>query len=186
MTSTTPTPLTLRSARAEDLEAIMAIEEACFALPWPATLIAEDLSAGGRSCYWVLLLDDKVVAYLGGWLVDLDFHIGSLATAPPYRRQGFARLLLLCALRHAASRGAETAFLEYRVSNRPAARLYASLGFRRLRVRRGYYTDNGEDAVEVALTGLHEDATRARLAEDVDLWLRDHNYDVRLTDFECR
>ncbi len=181
-----PKNLVLRGARSEDLEAIMAIEEACFAMPWPANLIAEDLEAGGHSCYWVLLLDEAVVGYLGGWLVDLDFHIGSLATSPVYRRRGFARLILLCALRHASERGAETAFLEYRVSNRAAARLYAGLGFRRLRIRRGYYTDNGEDAVEVALTGLHEDATRARLAEDVDLWLRDHSYDVQLTDFECR
>jgi ribosomal protein S18 acetylase RimI-like enzyme len=118
--------------------------------------------------------------------VDLDFHIGSLATAPAHRRRGFARLLLLCALRHAAAHGAETAFLEYRVSNHPAARLYAGLGFRQLRVRRGYYTDNGEDAIEVALPGLHQDATRARLDEDVDVWLRDHAYDVQLTDFECR
>ena len=186
MTPSVPKRLVLRGAHSEDLEAIMALEEACFAMPWPAALIAADLSGDGHSCYWVLLLDDAVIGYLGGWLVDLDFHLGSLATSPAYRRRGFARLLLLCALRHAAARDAETAFLEDRVSNRAAARLYAGLGFRRLRLRRGYYTDNDEDAVEVALIGLHEDATRARLAEDVDLWLRDHSYDVHLTDFECR
>jgi ribosomal-protein-alanine N-acetyltransferase len=182
---TAPRRLTLRHAQPEDLPAIMAIEEASFALPWPASAIAQDLAGTGGACYWVVTLEDAVVAYLGSWLFELDFHVGSLATAPEHRRRGLGKLLMLCALRYAAGRGAENAFLEHRVSNEPAARLYADLGFRKLRVRRRYYADNGEDAIELVFAGLHQDTTRLRLEQETDNWLRDHDYDVRLTEFEC-
>ena len=177
--------LTIRHAGLEDLEALTAIEESSFTLPWPAEVISRDLTGEHGACYWVAKVDDEIVAYVGAWLVGPDLHIGSLATAPSHRRRGLGKLLMLCALRQAAARGAEQAFLEHRASNRPAARLYAQLGFEKLRVRRAYYADNQEDAVEMRLSGLQSQPVRLRLLQDLDFWLRDHNYDVELTDLEC-
>jgi ribosomal-protein-alanine N-acetyltransferase len=183
--SDTVQTLTVRRAQPGDLDGIMAIEEAGFALPWPRTAVAQDLAGEGNACYWVVTLDDAVVAYLGSWHLDLDFHIGSVATDPQYRRRGLGKLLMLCALRYAAETGAETAFLEHRRSNLAASRLYSQLGFHKLRVRRGYYTDNNEDAIELAFDGLQQDTTRLRLNQEIDMWLRDHHYDLRFTDIEC-
>jgi len=177
--------LRIRRATPDDLEALLVIEEASFSMPWPKEVLLHDLTGERGQCYWVVVVHHEVVAYIGGWIIGPDFHIGSLATAPGYRRRGIAKLLMLCALQYAARQGAEQAFLEHRVSNYPAAVLYKELGFRRLRIRRGYYTDKGEDAVELALSGLQSEATRLRLEQELDIWLRDHLYDVRLTDLEC-
>ncbi|NLO74685.1 MAG: ribosomal protein S18-alanine N-acetyltransferase [candidate division WS1 bacterium] len=180
-----PRQLTVRHAKPEDLEALLVIEEVSFSMPWPKEVLLRDLMGERGECYWVAVLNEQIVAYIGGWVVGTDFHIGSLATGPAYRRRGIAKLLMLCALQYAAGQGAEMAFLEHRISNRAAAALYEELGFRRLRVRRGYYSDKGEDAVELALSGLQSEATRLRLEQELAIWLRDHRYDVRLTDLEC-
>jgi ribosomal-protein-alanine N-acetyltransferase len=55
--------------------------------------------------------------------------------------------------------------LEVRRSNIAAIRLYRGLGFSALGVRRGYYSDNGEDAVEMIL-GLDPETGRALPALD--------------------
>jgi ribosomal-protein-alanine N-acetyltransferase len=47
----------------------------------------------------------------------------------------------------AVARGATAAHLEVRAGNAPAIAMYESMGYRRVGVRRGYYADNGEDAV---------------------------------------
>ena len=138
-------------------------------------MIVRDLATPRRTPYWVAEVDGRVVAYLGGWLSWLDFHVASIATAPPWRRRGLAELLLLRALRFAARRGAECARLEYRVSNEAAARLYAKLGFTPVRLRRGYYADTGEDAWEVVLEGLADPQAQARLRQLERTWRQRHH-----------
>ncbi len=89
---------------------------------------------------------EKVVGYIGMWLMGPEAHIVALAVALPWRRKGFGQLLLMTALQMAASLGKEEAVLECRVSNLPALSLYEKLGFRKAGVRARYYSDNQEDA----------------------------------------
>jgi len=157
----------------------MAIEQQSFPVPWSAQMIAADLAAPGQALYLVAELAGEPVAYLGGWFYDVEFHLGTLATAPAFRRKGLAEILALVALQVAAEAGSRQAVLEYRVSNRAAAALYAKLGFRVTRLRKCYYPDNQEDGVEAVFADLHEPATRQRLAESVAAWQARHDYDLR-------
>ena len=79
-------------------------------------------------------------------------HVVSIGVLPEYRRNGVATNLLARQLRvfkHVY--GASEAYLEVRVSNLSAQRLYASLGFTVVGTIRSYYLD-GEDAYLMAVS----------------------------------
>ena len=165
----------VRRAGPEDLAAVVAVEETSFSSPWPASLLARDLADPEVTPYWVALAEGAVIGYLGGWRLGEEFHVASVATALAWRRRGVGELMMLTALSWAGHHGAQSAWLEYRVSNLPAERLYRKLGFRPVRLRRGYYADTGEDAREVVLEGLDLPPTRARLAEWLAAWPEAHD-----------
>jgi len=105
-----------------------------------------------------------------------DSHITTIAVHPEYQRRKFGEALLLTLLLQAIHRNAAWMTLEVRVSNTSAQRLYHKYGFTTVATRRGYYTDNQEDALvmwagdlrgELYRARLH--ALRERLLEHIDL-----------------
>ncbi len=90
-------------------------------------------------------------AFLVAWHVADELHILNIATVPSLRRRGLGTSLMSAALEYAASSGVRLVLLEVRRSNRDARRFYRRLGFSAMGVRPGYYADNGEDAIEMAL-----------------------------------
>jgi [ribosomal protein S18]-alanine N-acetyltransferase len=93
-----------------------------------------------------------VVGFLLAWSVADELHLLELASHPAYRRQGFARALLDALVLHARQAHKRLLLLEVRRSNSAAILLYESRGFERTGVRRGYYSDTGEDALEMRIT----------------------------------
>jgi ribosomal-protein-alanine N-acetyltransferase len=85
------------------------------------------------------------------WHVADELHILNIATLPSMRRQGLGTSLMTAAIEYAGQSGVRLVLLEVRRSNREALRLYRKLGFSALGVRPGYYSDNGEDAIDMAL-----------------------------------
>jgi ribosomal-protein-alanine N-acetyltransferase len=79
--------------------------------------------------------------YVDAW------HVMNVAVTPAYRRRGVARSLLENLFAVTASDERRGYTLEVRVSNEGAIKLYEALGFVSRGVRRGYYTDNREDAL---------------------------------------
>ncbi len=135
-----------------DPEAILAIDQACFAQstvnvtaelerPWSHVWVARQ---GGE--------DAEPRAFMLSWVVADELHILSVATLPPYRRQGLARALLQYAMEFARIRKVRAIFLEVRRSNEVAIRLYRAFGFSAIGIRPRYYADNFEDAIEMILT----------------------------------
>ena len=143
--------LHLRPMQAPDLDAVMAAERANYEFPWQEEVFVECLRVG-YNC-WVAELGRVVVAH-GVMSVGADeCHILTLGVHPHFQRLGYGRRLLRRLLGLARRRGADTAFLEVRVSNQGARVLYAAEGFCEIGTRRGYYpARNGrEDAVVLAL-----------------------------------
>jgi len=139
--------ISLRTAVAGDLDAIMAIERVEFpADAWSADLMAAELAAPfGR---YVVATDasDAVIGYAGVRVGGAQSDVQTIAVAPAHRRQGVGRALLSALLTEAVERGAREAFLEVRADNPGARQLYEDHGFAEVAVRPGYYPD-GVDAV---------------------------------------
>jgi ribosomal-protein-alanine N-acetyltransferase len=148
------TDITIAFMKKEDLEQILAIEQASFSMPWSKNLFLSEFRSPGISTLMVALADGperSVIGYLVFWLVEDEMHILNLAIAPTFRRERVARKLVLDALKRASLKGAKRAFLEVRVSNSAAQKLYSNLGFVVTSVRREYYDKPVEDAVVMTL-----------------------------------
>ena len=85
------------------------------------------------------------------WHAADEVHLLDLAVDPDARRRGVARALVGRVLTYARENQARLVLLEVRQSNDAARALYRSAGFSENGVRRGYYSDNGEDAVEMCV-----------------------------------
>ena len=85
------------------------------------------------------------------WLLPGSIDVHNLAITPELRRRGLARRLMRHVVATAKLQSATRVTLEVRQSNSPAKELYASLGFVQTGLRKGYYSDDGEDAYTMAL-----------------------------------
>ncbi|MDI3257733.1 MAG: ribosomal protein S18-alanine N-acetyltransferase [Kyrpidia sp.] len=133
--------------RTTDLDRIQEIERASFTMPWSRTAFYGELADNHFARYIVAQRGDVVVGYAGMWLILDEAHITNIAVDPDLRRQHIGETLLRYVMAYARSQGATRMTLEVRVSNTPAQNLYRKLGFVPKGVRRGYYTDNHEDAL---------------------------------------
>jgi ribosomal-protein-alanine N-acetyltransferase len=138
----------------EDLDQVLAIEEASFTMPWSRNLFLSEFRNPNVSIMLVArtpAVVRHIVGYIVCWRVVDELHILDLATLPSWRRKGIARQLVLAALRDGYRSGVHRAFLEVRASNSAAFALYERLGFARSQVREGYYDQPIEDAVVMSL-----------------------------------
>ena len=99
---------------------------------------------GGGAC---LQAAGRVVGAAGFWLMVDEAHITTIAVRGSHRRLGLGELLLAYIIDRASELNARVVTLEVRVSNTVAQKLYDKYGFLKAGVRKGYYTDNGEDAL---------------------------------------
>lgn len=144
--------LSLRPMQQEDLPQVMDIEQAVYGFPWTMGIFRDCLRVG--YCCWVMALDGVVIGYGVMSVVIDESHILNLCVHPEWQGKGLGRKLILRLLKIARKHGAETAFLEVRVNNRPALRLYERLGFVEIGRRRDYYPAAGdarEDALVMSL-----------------------------------
>lgn len=138
----------------EDIDQVLAIEQASFSMPWSRNLFLSEFRSPLVSTLLVALAGGParfVIGYIVFWLVADEMHILNLAVVPELRRVGIARELVLAGLKRAFQKGAKRAFLEVRASNTAAQKLYSNLGFAGISIRRDYYDMPVEDAVIMAL-----------------------------------
>jgi ribosomal-protein-alanine N-acetyltransferase len=133
-----------------DLDEVMAIERTSFKHPWSSHFFLEELQvACARSI--LAQISGKIVGYTLFWFLPDEVDIHNIAVDTSFRRQGIGQALLQQVVEEARRRNASRVTLEVRVSNIPAQKLYESIGFIRTGIRKGYYSDDGEDAVLMAL-----------------------------------
>ena len=129
-----------------DLDEVMAIERTAFPFPWSAGFFRQELQV---ACARSILAeaDGKIIGYVLFWLLPGAVDIHNIAVHADFRRKGIARLLLRKVLDDAERQAIARVMLEVRRSNVPAQRLYEAMGFATTGIRKGYYSDNGEDAL---------------------------------------
>ncbi|MGQ9472525.1 MAG: ribosomal protein S18-alanine N-acetyltransferase [Candidatus Caldatribacteriaceae bacterium] len=131
--------------RTQHIPFVVAIERKSFPQPWSYSLFLSEMS-NRMASYFVALWENKVIGYIGLWIVWEEAHVTTFAIHPDYRGKGFGKRLFAYALEYVALRGCKEILLEVRISNTLAQRLYRSFGFFPVGRRRGYYSD-GEDAI---------------------------------------
>jgi [ribosomal protein S18]-alanine N-acetyltransferase len=105
----------------------------------------------------------QVLGFAGIWMAVGEAHLVTIAVDRDWRRRGLGELLLVSSLDLATRLQASTMYLEVRPSNDAAKRLYEKYGYEVTRVRKGYYSDNGEDALEMAVENIDRGQYQARL-----------------------
>ena len=137
------------------IDAVAALERACFSEPWSAAVLAEELD-NLLSAFLVALDDnDKVVGYAGVQIILDEGYITNVAVRPECRRQGIAAKLLQVFLDFAKANKLAFLTLEVRASNYDAIALYGSRGFRSVGRRKNYYEHPKEDAIIMTLEFDH-------------------------------
>ena len=139
-----------------DVDAVHAIEAACFAIPWSRASFATEVTSNQCARYLVLKEDGTPVAYAGVWFVLDEGHITNIAVRPDRRKLGYGEMITRALMQLASDSGMRFLELEVRVSNLPAQALYHKLGFVDVGLRKRYYADTGEDALLMACEHLPE------------------------------
>ena len=140
--------LDLRKLELHDLNAIEVIERESYPTPWSRSMFAGELAKPSSLSLGAFAADSgELVGYLVISRYVDAWHVMNVAVTPSWRRRGVARALLDNLFEVTASDERRGYTLEVRVSNEGAIKLYEAMGFVSRGVRRGYYTDNREDAL---------------------------------------
>jgi ribosomal-protein-alanine N-acetyltransferase len=148
----------VRRMNVDDVPQVVEIDKSSFTLPWTERAFRYEVSENAASRCWVVEAEDrKVVAMLVLWMILDEAHIATIATHPHYRRRGYAKRMLVEALKEARAEGANSALLEVRARHVVAQKIYHDLGFVDVGQRAHYYRDNGEDAILMTLSPIAGD-----------------------------
>lgn len=139
--------LSFRLMQMADIDQICGIEEEAFASPWTAAAFQNELANNLFARYVVMEWNGEIIGYGGMWLITDEAHITNIAVRSDYRGRKLGEKLLRELQDTARVMGASRMTLEVRVSNHVAQRLYKKMGFIPTGVRKGYYSDNMEDAL---------------------------------------
>ena len=106
---------------------------------------------------------ELVAGFVGLWYITDEAHIVAIGVRSEYRGLGLGEALMIAAIEQAIEREARVVTLEVRVSNHVAQNLYKKYGFTARGTRKGYYSDNREDALIMTSEELADAGYRAQL-----------------------
>jgi len=159
------TRVALDTMRFEDIPRVVEIERESFRTPWPRDAYVHELTENRLAAYLVARAEGEIVGYAGMWVILDEAHVTTIAVDPAFRGQHIGERLLLALIDSALKRGARWMTLEVRKSNATAQTLYKKYDFREIGVRKGYYSDNREDAIVMWSGNLQEREYTQKLAK---------------------
>lgn len=144
----------LRQMTAHDLSAVMDIEKRAYPFPWTRGIF-EDCIRVGYTCWVLEQKSDSRATIVGYMILSIavgEMHILNICIDPNSQKQGIGRALLEDAEAYGRKNKATMCFLEVRPSNKAALKLYLSVGFNEVGLRKNYYKDKSkrEDAILMA------------------------------------
>jgi len=138
--------LAIRAAEARDVHAIMAIDRHAYPTPWSRRMTIDQVTGSNRT-HLVLEKNHEVVGHAGVLFMAGEAHVSTIALAPEVHGRGHGFDLLLALVRAALAARCHALTLEVRATNKTALALYRRFSLAPAGIRRGYYGDNGEDAL---------------------------------------
>lgn len=136
----------------QHIKAVSQIEKECFSNAWSENAFYQELENPMSLTLVALHINDllpneTVAGFVNVRIVNGEVYINNIAVSRPFRRMGYGKGLLLSLEDIARSENASFITLEVRESNFPAISLYASLGYKTVGKRKGFYRDPVENAV---------------------------------------
>jgi ribosomal-protein-alanine N-acetyltransferase len=183
----------VRHMTMEDIPQVVDVEIESFPTTWPPTAYRRELA--NKFARYIVVIDserpltasemprqrrrfglfrrpetepasnERIIGYVGMWLMLDQAHIVAIAVRERYRRQGLGELLLVKAIDEAIENGMESITLEVRRSNLGAQALYEKYRFLKVGVRARYYSDNHEDAIIMTTPPVQDEAYLRHLAQ---------------------
>jgi ribosomal-protein-alanine N-acetyltransferase len=156
-----PESVSLRPATADDLPALVGVENASHVAPWTLAHFEAEL-AKPYSRFLVLTddeTDSKVYGYIVYWMMFDECQILNVVVGPEFRKKGYALHMIRQSVRDAIQKNLKRVVLDVRKSNLPAIQLYQKIGFLIARVQKSFYS-NGEDAYSMELQLQGEDMAK--------------------------
>ncbi len=138
--------VTIREMSVGDVPVIAEIERASYTMPWSETSFLSEVYSR-HSITRVAELNGKIVAYICIKQVADEAVLMNLTVHPDCRKQGLANMLFSNALPDLLSNSCRFLFLEVRISNIAAKKLYEKLSFKVVGTRKDYYLRPTEDAI---------------------------------------
>jgi ribosomal-protein-alanine N-acetyltransferase len=141
----------IRPMAETDVSDVIAVERASYQFPWSEGIFRDCLRVG-YVCR-VVTINDAIIGYGVMSVGAGEAHVLNLCISEVYRCRGVGKQLLMYLIDRGAATGMSEVFLEVRPSNTSAIRLYLSVGFEQVGMRRGYYQAVGgrEDAAVLKL-----------------------------------
>jgi len=160
-----PRPEDLRIApmHVVDIPEVTRIEQLSFSTVWPPNAFHNEIKDNKLAHYFVGRIGSRIVAYGGLWVILEDSHVTTIAVHPEMRGLHLGERMLVHLIDEAIARDASWITLEVRESNTTAQNLYTKYGFTVVSTRRGYYSDNNENALVMWAGNLKGEIYRNRL-----------------------
>ena len=137
----------IRIMNENDAVEVAKISILSFSLPWSTESYIQEIK-NPVALYLVAVINNNIVGFIGTWNVLDESHITNVAVHPDFRKQKIGSLLLENLINTCEKQHNTSSFdLEVRANNIPAQKLYSKFGFKNNGIRKGYYTDNKEDAI---------------------------------------
>ena len=138
--------MNVREMEVADLEQVMPLEETLFSLPWSGTgffsfLLRED------ALFLVAEKNGEILGYCGMLIAMDEGDVVKVGVVQEHQGQGIGRKLMEALIHESGKKGVSSIYLEVRISNRRAVRLYESLGFQQIGIRKNYYEHPREDGI---------------------------------------
>jgi len=167
--------LALELMREADVNTVQEIEREIFATPWPRNAYYRELASRASAHYVVLRqegsverpsgpplaahrladFDPSIIGYGGMWRMYDEAHVTTIGVRRDLQHRGYGRMIFAGLVQAAYDMGAKWVTLEVRTSNENAIAMYEAFGFKVIGRRKGYYTDNGEDAIVMWSDSIH-------------------------------
>ncbi len=138
-------------ASLDDLDAIIDIQEACYegGAPWGRIAVNNELRNKRNAFFLMVHHQYRPIAFIGLSLRQQSIHVTNIATIPAYQGHGIASFLIHTGADLAKQLNRNQLTLEVRMSNERAKKIYRYLGFKDGYIKRNYYQNNGEDALDM-------------------------------------
>jgi len=174
--------LALELMREADVATVQEIEREIFATPWPRNAYYRELASRASAHYIVLRqeglvespalfkapdIDPTIIGYGGMWRMYDEAHVTTIGVRHDLHHRGHGRIVFAGLVQAAYDMGAKWVTLEVRTTNENEMKMYEGFSFKVIGRRKGYYTDNGEDAIVMWSDSIH--SPRFRSAYETNL-----------------